>query len=72
MRGAPAVAAFFKGRARGAVGAVVGGAPGMVWAPGGQPRVAFVFTLAGDRIAGIDLVADPASLEELAVEILEG
>jgi RNA polymerase sigma-70 factor, ECF subfamily len=72
MRGAPAVAAFFKGRARGAVGAVVGGAPGMVWAPGGRPRVAFVFTLAGDRIAGIDLVADPAHLKELAVEILDG
>jgi len=71
-RGAPAVAAFFKGRARGAVGAVVGGAPGMVWAPGGQPRVAFVFTLGGDRIAGIDLVADPAHLKELAVEILDG
>ena len=72
MRGAPAVAAFFKGRARGAVRAVVGGAPGLVWAPGGRPRVAFVFTLAGDRIAGIDLVADPAHLEELAVEILDG
>ena len=72
MRGAPAVAAFFKGRARGAVGAMVGGAPGMVWAPGGRPRVAFVFTVSGDRIAGIDLVADPAHLEELAVEILDG
>ena len=72
MRGAPAVAAFFKGRARGAVRAGVGGAPGLVWAPGGRPRVAFVFTLAGGRIAGIDLVADPAHLEELAVEILEG
>ena len=31
-----------------------------------------VFTLAGDRIAGIDLVADPAHLEELAVQILDG
>jgi RNA polymerase sigma-70 factor (ECF subfamily) len=72
MRGAPAVAAFFKRRARGAVGAVVGGAPGMVWAPGGRPRVAFVFTLVGDRIAGIDLVADPTHLKELAVEILDG
>jgi DNA-directed RNA polymerase specialized sigma24 family protein len=72
MRGAPAVAAFFKARARGAVRAVVGGAPGLVWAPGGRLRVAFVFTLAGDRIAGIDLVADPAHLEELAVEILNG
>jgi len=71
-RGAHAVAAFFKGRARGAERAVVGGAPGMVWAPAGQPRVAFLFTLAGDRVAGIDLVADPAHLEELAVEILDG
>jgi RNA polymerase sigma-70 factor (ECF subfamily) len=66
------VAAFFKGRARGAVRAVVGGAPGLVWAPGGRPRVAFVFTLVADRIAGIDLVADPGRLEELAVEVLDG
>jgi RNA polymerase sigma factor (sigma-70 family) len=73
MSGAPAVAAFFKGRrATGALRAVVGGAPGLVWAPGGQPRVAFVFTVAGDRISGIDLVADPVDLEELAVEILDG
>src|SRR5919197_1169800 len=68
MRGAPAVAEFFKGRARGADRAVVGGAPGLAWAPGGETRVAFVFTLVGDRIAGIELVADPAHLEELAVE----
>ncbi|HYY73342.1 MAG TPA: sigma-70 family RNA polymerase sigma factor [Solirubrobacterales bacterium] len=71
MRGAPAVAEFFKGRARGADRAVVGGAPGLAWAPGGETRVAFVFTLVGDRIAGIELVADPAHLEELAVEILD-
>lgn len=70
LRGASAVAALFVGRARGAVRAVVGGAPGLVWAPGGRTRVAFVFRLAGDRISGIDLVADPAHLEELAVEIL--
>jgi RNA polymerase sigma-70 factor (ECF subfamily) len=72
IRGAHEVAAFFKGRARGAARAVVGGAPGLVWAPGGRPRVAFVFALTGERIAGIDLVADPAHLEELAVEILDG
>jgi RNA polymerase sigma factor (sigma-70 family) len=71
-RGAPAVAAFFRGRAGGASRAVVGGAPGMVWAPGGTPRVAFVFTLAGDRIAAVELVADPDHLEELAVEVLDG
>jgi RNA polymerase sigma factor (sigma-70 family) len=70
MRGAATVAAFFRGRARGAVRAVVGGAPGLAWAPGGRTRVAFVFRLAQNRVAGIDLVADPAHLQELAVEIL--
>jgi RNA polymerase sigma-70 factor (ECF subfamily) len=68
---AAAAAAFFRHRARGAVRAMVGGAPGLAWAPEGRPRVAFVFTLAGDRIAGIDLIADPADLEELAVEVLD-
>jgi RNA polymerase sigma-70 factor (ECF subfamily) len=72
IQGAPAVAALFRGRARGAVRAVVGGAPGLTWAPGGRPRVAFVFTLAGGRVGAIDLVADPARLEELEVEVLEG
>jgi RNA polymerase sigma factor (sigma-70 family) len=72
IRGAPAVAAFFKDRARGAAPAVAGGAPGLVWAPGGRPKVAFVFTLLGDSIARIDLVADPAHLEELELEILDG
>jgi RNA polymerase sigma-70 factor (ECF subfamily) len=72
MRGAPAIAAFFKGRASGADRAVVGGAPGLAWAPAGETRVAFVFTLVGDRIAGIEVVADPAHLGELAVEILDG
>jgi RNA polymerase sigma factor (sigma-70 family) len=71
MRDAQAVAAFFKGRARGAVAAMVGGTPGLVWAPGGRTRVAFLFRVEGGRIAGIDLVADPAHLTELAVEILE-
>lgn len=72
IQGAPAVAALFRGRARGAVRAVVGGAPGLVWAPGGRPRVAFVFTLAGGRVAAIDLIADPTRLEALEVEVLEG
>lgn len=71
-RGAAEAVASFKRRARGAVRAVVGGAPGLAWAPDGVPRVAFVFTLAGDRIAAIDLVADPDHLEELEVQILPG
>ena len=45
--------------------ALVGGAAGLVWAPGGRPRVAFVFTIADDRIAAVDLVADPQHLAAL-------
>jgi hypothetical protein len=70
-RGAQAVAALFQARARGATRAVIGGAPGLVWAPRGRLRVAFVFTLSGNMITGIHVVADPAHLEALAVEILE-
>src|SRR5205085_5489659 len=39
VRGAAAVAATFAGRARFAQPALVNGAVGLVWAPGGQPRV---------------------------------
>src|SRR2546422_323980 len=45
VRGAPAVAGTFSGRARVAQPALVNGAAGAVWAPGGQPRVVFGFTL---------------------------
>ncbi len=70
LRGASAVAAFFKGRARGALLAEVGGAPGLVWAPGGHSKVAFIFQVGGGTVRAIDLVADPVHLEELQVEIL--
>src|SRR5213078_179018 len=45
VRGAPAVARQFAGRAREAQPALVNGAAGAVWAPGGQPRVVFGFTI---------------------------
>src|SRR5437016_6154926 len=55
-RGAPreahgprAVAGFLR-RAQGARLALVGGIVGAVWAPGDEPRVAFVFTIANQRI----------------------
>jgi len=66
VRGAQAVAAGFSGRARGAVPALLGGLPGAVWAPGGVVRTAFVFTVTdAGRIAGIDMVMDPARLRAL-------
>ena len=42
--------------------ALVDGAPGAVWAPGGRPRVAFGFTVTSGRIVRIDLLADPERL----------
>ncbi len=59
VRGATAVAKTFSGRARAAQPALVNGAAGLVWAPGGRPRVAFGFTIRRGKIAEIDLVADP-------------
>jgi RNA polymerase sigma factor (sigma-70 family) len=69
VRGAPAVAGTFSGRARFARPALVDGAAGAVWAPGGRPRVVFAFTVAGGRITGIDLVADPERLRRATITL---
>src|SRR5438445_774258 len=50
--------------------ALVNGAPGAVWAPGGKPRVVFSFTIADGRIVGIELLADPGRLAQLDLTIL--
>ena len=65
VRGAPAVADTFSGRARFAKSALVNGAVGAVWAPRGRPRVVFGFTITGGRIVQIDILADPARLSQL-------
>jgi RNA polymerase sigma factor (sigma-70 family) len=69
VRGASLVADAFKGRAAGALPALIDGEPGAVWAIGGRVRAAFVFTIDQGRITGIDLVMEPAQLAELEVEI---
>ena len=70
VRGAAAVAATFAGRARFAQPALVNGAVGLVWAPGGQPRVDFDFTITRGKIVAIDLIADPARLRQLDLAVL--
>jgi RNA polymerase sigma factor (sigma-70 family) len=70
VRGAPSVARTFSGRARFAQPALVNGAPGAVWAPGGRPRVVFAFTIADGKIVGIELLADPERLRRLDLAIL--
>jgi len=71
VQGAAEVAATFSGRARTAQLALVNGAAGAVWAPGGRPRVVFVFTIDGGKIVQIEMLADPARLGKLDLSILE-
>jgi hypothetical protein len=71
VRGTAAVAGTFSGRARFARPALVDGAAGAVWAPGGQSRVVFAFTVRSGKIAAIDLLADPERLRQLDVVILD-
>jgi RNA polymerase sigma factor (sigma-70 family) len=69
--GAAAVAEQFSGRARAARPALIDGAAGAVWAPGGRPRVVFDFTIAGGKIVRIDILADPERLRQLDLTILD-
>ena len=71
VRGASAVAETFSGRARFAQPALVDGAVGAVWAPGGRPRVVFGFTITRGKIVAIDLVADPERLRQLDLAVLD-
>jgi RNA polymerase sigma factor (sigma-70 family) len=67
VRGAPAVAGVFSGRAAGARAALIDGVPGMMWARGGQTRVVFDFTIVGGNIAAIEMITDPEHLAQLDV-----
>jgi RNA polymerase sigma-70 factor (ECF subfamily) len=65
IRGAEPVAKTFAGRARVARPALVDGAPGLVWAPRGRPRVVFLFAFAGDTVSSIELIAEPERIAAL-------
>lgn len=69
IHGAAEVAEFSR-RARGATPALLDGAAAAVWMPGGQLRVVYSFTISGENITAIDLIADPARLRELDLVIL--
>ncbi|HEY4211690.1 MAG TPA: sigma-70 family RNA polymerase sigma factor [Steroidobacteraceae bacterium] len=70
IRGADAVAKTFEGRAQAAQLALVEGAIGLVFAPGGTPRAVFEFVVVSGRIVEITLTADPESLGKLQVSKL--
>jgi RNA polymerase sigma factor (sigma-70 family) len=67
VRGASAVAGVFSGRAAGARAALIDGAPGMMWAQGGQTRVVFDFAIVGGKIAAIEMITDLEHLDQLDV-----
>jgi len=69
IRGAEVVARVLVGTARGARPAIVDGAAGAAWAPGGQPRAAFAFTVLGGNVTEIEIFADPESLKHLEVKL---
>jgi hypothetical protein len=43
---------------------------GATWAPGGQPRVVFGFTIADGKVVELEILSDPHQLRQLDVEIL--
>jgi RNA polymerase sigma factor (sigma-70 family) len=70
VRGAGAVAEALVGQARAAQLALIDGAPGAVWAPGGRPRAVFAFNVVGDSIAEIEIIIEPRAVSALDVELV--
>lgn len=70
VRGSRDVANSLVGRAQAAQLALIDGAPGAVWAPGGRPRAIFAFRVIGDTIAEIEIVTDPGTVAALSVQVL--
>ncbi|MCX4091066.1 sigma-70 family RNA polymerase sigma factor [Nocardia sp. alder85J] len=70
LDGAAVLARRFCGRARGARLALIDGAAGAAWAPGGVPLGVFMFTVTDTRIVAIELVGEPEHLARLALTVL--
>jgi RNA polymerase sigma factor (sigma-70 family) len=70
VRGAPAVARQFSGRAQGARPALVNGAVGVVVARRGRLFLVLGLTVARGKIVEIDVVADPERLHQFNLAIL--
>ncbi len=71
LRGARPVAQFFKGRAQLARAALVDGRVGVVVAPQGRLLLVLVPVVVDGRIAGIDVVADPARLAAFELGVFD-
>jgi RNA polymerase sigma factor (sigma-70 family) len=70
IRGGPAVAEAFKGRAQAAKPALVDGTPGVAVIIGGRLRLVLRVTVSGDRISAIEAVADADRIAAFDIEML--
>lgn len=73
VRGAAAWVGRFVQMSRGQRGvqlAMIDGAVGLIVAPGGRLARVMRFTVAGDRVARVEVVADPARLRALEIAVL--
>jgi RNA polymerase sigma-70 factor (ECF subfamily) len=64
------VATRFSGGAQSARLALLDGAPGLVWAQGGRPKIAFEFTVVNSLVSRIDMIGDDDVLGEMTIEYL--
>ncbi len=71
VRGAEAVARVFSGRALAAQPALIDGTVGIVWAPGGHPKVVWDVTTDNGKIVQLDMIAATESLDELDLVIFD-
>lgn len=70
MRGTDAVARVFAGRAGALRLTLVDGLAGAMWSLRGRPQVVFGFTVRGGRVVGIEMLADPETIDALDLEPL--
>jgi hypothetical protein len=68
VKGADAIAKAIVGRARAARPAYIGEEPAAAWVHEGRMLVVFRFKIAADRITEIELVGDPETLKQVALE----
>jgi RNA polymerase sigma-70 factor, ECF subfamily len=71
LRGAPAVARAFMGRAQTARTALIDGAVGAIVAPQGRLLMVVNFRIASGRIVEINAVADPGRLDQFDLSMLD-
>ncbi|MCZ4255022.1 sigma-70 family RNA polymerase sigma factor [Sulfitobacter sp. G21635-S1] len=71
LRGAPAVAAFFKGSAQAARPALVDNVMDVAVVPGGQLLLLLRLDIAGDRITGMNVIAEPEDMAAFDLSIVE-